>query len=141
MKLWEFPVIWGKYEPAHWPSVRQWSGRPGFNPRSRHTKDFKMVLDTSLLNTQWYKVRIKGKVEQSRYRSSALPYTSGYILLKREPSGRPRLRSPTTLAFWLSCLAFMSDGASNNSRFEAERPPTSVGPPSGGRAATFVPYV
>ena len=22
-------------------SVRQWSGRPGFNPRSRHSKDFK----------------------------------------------------------------------------------------------------
>ena len=22
-------------------SVRQWSGRPGFNPWSRHTKDFK----------------------------------------------------------------------------------------------------
>ena len=36
----------------------------------------KMVLDTSLLNTQYYKVRIKGKVEQSRERSSALPYTS-----------------------------------------------------------------
>ena len=36
----------------------------------------KMVLDTSLLNTQQYKVRIKGKVEQSRERSSALPYTS-----------------------------------------------------------------
>ena len=35
-----------------------------------------MVLDTSLLNTQRYKVRIKGKVEQSRERSSALPYTS-----------------------------------------------------------------
>ena len=30
-----------------------------------------MVLDTSLLNTQQYKVRIKGKVEQSRERSSA----------------------------------------------------------------------
>ena len=28
-------------------------------------KTFKMVLDTSLLNTQQYKVRIKGKVEQS----------------------------------------------------------------------------
>ena len=28
-------------------------------------KTFKMVLDTSLLNTQHYKVRIKGKVEQS----------------------------------------------------------------------------
>ena len=39
-------------------------------------KTFKMVLDTSLLNTQHYKVRIKGKVEQSRERSSALPYTS-----------------------------------------------------------------
>ena len=32
-----------------------------------------MVLDNSLLNTQQYKLRIKGKVEQSRERSSALP--------------------------------------------------------------------
>ena len=40
------------------------------------TKTLKMVLDTSLFNTQQYKVRIKGKVEQSRERSSALPYTS-----------------------------------------------------------------
>ena len=38
-------------------------------------KTLKMVLDTSLLNTQQYKVRIKGKVEQSRERSY-LPYTS-----------------------------------------------------------------
>ena len=30
----------------------------------------------SLLTTQQYKVRIKGKMEQSRERSSALPYTS-----------------------------------------------------------------
>ena len=36
----------------------------------------KMILDTSLLNTQHYKVHIKGKVEQSRERSSALPNTS-----------------------------------------------------------------
>ena len=34
-----------------------------------------MVLDASLLNTQHYKVRIKGKVEQSREWSSALSYT------------------------------------------------------------------
>ena len=40
------------------------------------TKTLKMVLDTFLLNTQQYKVHIKGKVEQSRERSSALPYTS-----------------------------------------------------------------
>ena len=32
-----------------------------------------MVLDTSLVNTQQYKVRIKGKVEQSK-ESSALSY-------------------------------------------------------------------
>ena len=38
-------------------------------------KTFKMVLDVSLLNTLHYKVRIKGKVEKSSERSSALPYT------------------------------------------------------------------
>ena len=35
-----------------------------------------MVLDTSSLNTQQYKVRIKSKVEQSTEKGSALPYTS-----------------------------------------------------------------
>ena len=39
-------------------------------------KTLKMVLGTSLFNTQQYKVRIKGKVEQPRERSSAIPYTS-----------------------------------------------------------------
>ena len=34
----------------------------------------KMVLDATLLNTQHYKVQIKDKVEQSRERSSTLPY-------------------------------------------------------------------
>ena len=38
-------------------------------------KHLKMVLDTSLLNTQQYKVHIKGKVEQSWERNGALPYT------------------------------------------------------------------
>ena len=38
-------------------------------------KTQKMVLNASLLNTQHYKLRIKGKVEQSRERSCALPYT------------------------------------------------------------------
>ena len=35
-----------------------------------------MVLDASLRNTRQYKIGIKGKVEQSRERSSTLPYTS-----------------------------------------------------------------
>ena len=36
-------------------------------------KTQKMVLDAFLLDTQYYKVWIKGKVEQSRKRSSAFP--------------------------------------------------------------------
>ena len=36
----------------------------------------KMVLDAALLNTQNHKVRVMGKVEQSREWSNALPYTS-----------------------------------------------------------------
>ena len=85
---------------GHWPnelSVRQWSGRPGFNLRSSHTKDLKMGLDVALLNTHHYKSRIKGKVDQSWEWSSAFPYTSMWLLLKRGPSGHPRLRSPTLL--------------------------------------------
>ena len=38
-------------------------------------KTQKMVLDASLHNSQHFKIRIKDKVEQSRERSSALPYT------------------------------------------------------------------
>ena len=38
-------------------------------------KTQKMVLDAYLLNTQHYKVGIKGKVEQSRGRSNASLYT------------------------------------------------------------------
>ena len=51
-------------------------GDRGLIPGRVIPKTLKMVLDTSLLNTQHYKVRIKGKVEQSRGRSSSLPYTS-----------------------------------------------------------------
>ena len=39
-------------------------------------KTLKMVLDTSFLNTRQYKVRIEGKVELSREKNSAIPYTS-----------------------------------------------------------------
>ena len=51
-------------------------GELGSIPGPVIPKTLKMVLDASLLNTQHYKVRIKGKVEESRERSSALPYTS-----------------------------------------------------------------
>ena len=51
-------------------------GDLGSIPGSVMPKTLKMVFDTTLLNTQQYKVCIKGKVEQSRERSSALPNTS-----------------------------------------------------------------
>ena len=38
-------------------------------------KETKPNLDAALRSTQHYKIRIKGKVEQSRERSSALLYT------------------------------------------------------------------
>ena len=38
-------------------------------------KPQKIVLDAFLINTQLYKVRIKGKMEQSRESCGALPYT------------------------------------------------------------------
>ena len=46
-------------------------------------KDSKMVLDSSLLNTQQYKVRIKGKVELSRESSSA-PLHLGVVAIEKE---------------------------------------------------------
>ena len=56
--------------------VRVFANGPGDRgsiPGRVMPKTQKMVLDATLLNTQHYKVRIKGKVEQSRERSSALP--------------------------------------------------------------------
>ena len=61
-----------KREVFVWNSVM----KTGFNPRSRHIKDFKNATWYSLLNTQQYKVRIKGKEELLKKGSSALPYTS-----------------------------------------------------------------
>ena len=76
-------------------------------------KTLKMILDTSLLNTQQYKVRIKGKTEQSRERSSALPYTS-----VKEPSDHPRLKGDnftftylyTQMCNWVQVAQKSSEG-------------------------------
>ena len=46
-----------------------------------------MVLDASLLNTLHYKLRIKGKVEQSRERSNAFPNTFGVVAIKKAALG------------------------------------------------------
>ena len=39
-------------------------------------KESRMVLDSTLLNTKHYKVRISDKVDQSREKNSAFPYIS-----------------------------------------------------------------
>ena len=60
------------------PAVRVFANGPGdlgSVPGRVIPKTLKMELDTTLLNTQHYKVRFKGKVEQSWEWSSALPYT------------------------------------------------------------------
>ena len=50
-------------------------------------KTQKMVLDTALLSTQHYKVRIKGKVEQSKEWSGAL----GVVAIEKGTFGSPTL--------------------------------------------------
>ena len=59
-------------DPGNWGSI----------PGRVIPKTEKMALDATLFKSQHYKVRIKGKVEQSRERSSTLHYIS----VKREPS-------------------------------------------------------
>ena len=47
-----------------------------------------MVRDASLLNTQQYKVGIKGKMEQSGERSIAPPHL-GVVAIEKGPFGSP----------------------------------------------------
>ena len=60
-----------------------------------------MALNATLLNTQHYKIRIKGKVEKSREWSSALPYTSVWVVaIEKETFG-----SPSTEAAYFTLLS------------------------------------
>ena len=52
-------------------------------------KTQKMLLDGSLLNTHHYKVWIKGKVEQSREKSSGLPLHLGVVAIEKGALGSP----------------------------------------------------
>ena len=56
-------------------------------------KTQKMVLDVTLINTHHYKIRIKGKVEQSREVAPLLHLS--ILAMEREPPDHLRLRSPT----------------------------------------------
>ena len=52
-----------------------------------------MVLDASLLSTQHYKVRIKGKLRNPRKREAPSSTTRCCRYVKRKPLGRPELQS------------------------------------------------
>ena len=54
--------------------VANYLGDQGSIPGRVIPKTEEMVLDAALLSTQHYKVRIKGKVEQSKEWNSTLPY-------------------------------------------------------------------
>ena len=77
-QLRKFPMFIAKL-PTHWLSGRGFAKSPGDRGSISGRvipKTQKMILDISLHNTQHYNVCSKGKVEQSREKSSALPYTS-----------------------------------------------------------------
>ena len=70
-------------------------------------KTQKMLLDTSLLNTQHYKVRIKAKVEQFRERSSTPPLDLGVVAIEKGAFGSPSTKVTNftyfTLFIIMSC--------------------------------------
>ena len=74
-------------------SVRQWLGRPGFNPWSSHTKTQKMVLDASLLHTQYQGLSgaIQGKERHH-------PLHLGAVAIEKEAFGSP-LTNVTNFTF------------------------------------------
>ena len=60
----------------------------GSIPRRVIPKTQKIVLDAALLNSQYYKVRIKGEVEQSREWSCA-PLHFGVVAIEKGAFGSP----------------------------------------------------
>ena len=62
-------------------------GNRGSIPGRVIPKIQKMVFDVSLFNIQHYKAWIKGKVEQSRERSSAFPLHLGVVAIEKGAFG------------------------------------------------------
>ena len=84
------------------------SGDLGSIPGRVIPKTLKMVLDTSLLNTQQYKVRINGKVEQSR-KEVAPPLLLGLVDIEKGT-----FKSPSTTVAKSLIEGFSNAGALEN---------------------------
>ena len=78
-------------------------------------KTQKIVLDANLLNKH-YKVRMKGKVEQSREWSSALPYTFGVVAIEKGAFGSPTSFFTVNLIFCFIFGTHLTKHTENNLR-------------------------
>ena len=78
-------------------SVRQWLGRPS----QVISKTQKMIHDISLLNTQHYKVKIKGKVDQFKWRSSTVPLYLGVVAIEMGTLRSPSITVANFLYFYI----------------------------------------
>ena len=67
-------------------------GDQGLVPGRVIPKTLKKVLDTSLLNPQHYKVRIKDKGEESGGRSSTLPLHLSVVATEKGGFGSPSIK-------------------------------------------------
>ena len=76
-------------------------GDQGSIPGLVITKTLRIVFATSLLNNQQYKVRIKGKVEQSRERSSA-PLHLGVLAIVKGAFWSPSTKVANFTFYYLS---------------------------------------
>ena len=78
-------------------------GDPGSISGQVIPKTQKMVLDTSLLNTQHYKVHFKGKVEQSREGVAPLQHYLDVVAIERGAFGY-RLTTVANFTFFYLSL-------------------------------------
>ena len=76
----------------------------GLIPGQVILKTQKMVLDASLLNSQHYKVWIKGKVEQSKERSRAPPLHLGVVAIEKGAFGSPSTKVTNFTYFTYNCV-------------------------------------
>ena len=98
------------HQSGRWPMCRVFAtGLGDWGSIRRHVipKTQKMILDTALLNTQQYKVRIKGKVEQSKEWSSTLPYTLVVVAIEKGAFGSPSTKGRQLYFFYLYASMYM----------------------------------
>ena len=83
-------------------------GDRGSVPGQVIQKTQKVVLDSAWLNAQHYKVRIKGKVEQSWEWSIALPYTFGVVSIQKGTL-EPPLTKVANFTYFIRFQVFQSN--------------------------------